>query len=122
MDDGERPPFDPSTIHPRLEGIKEVFVKARAKSLPPRRAADHAIDLLPGTSPPFLPLRPLSEKELGTLRDWIEESLSLGRITPSKSPAGAPILFAPKKDGTLRLCVDYRALNEITVKNRYPLP
>jgi hypothetical protein len=73
MSNGDKEPLDPSEIHPRLHGLEEFFTKARAKDLPSRRAADYAIDLLPGTSPPFLPLRPLSEKELKVLREWIEE-------------------------------------------------
>ena len=56
------------------------------------------------------------------LRRYLQENLNKGFIRPSKSPAGAPILFVPKKDGSLRLYVDYRGLNKITVKNRYPLP
>jgi hypothetical protein len=118
MDEGEKPPLDLSQMHPRLKGLEEFFVKARAKELPPRRKADHAIELEKGTSPPFLPLRPLSSEELKVLKEWIEESLKLGRIAPSKSPAGAPILFAPKKDGTLRLCVDYRC----QIRQRRKLP
>ena len=56
------------------------------------------------------------------MKDFLEENLAKGFIQESKSPAGTPILFAPKKDGSLKLCVDYRGLNSITVKNRYPLP
>lgn len=63
-----------------------------------------------------------SPQELSVLLEYIEKALEKNWIRPSKSPAGAPVLFAPKKNGTLRLCVDYRGLNEITVKNRYPLP
>ena len=62
------------------------------------------------------------ETELAVLRKYLEDYLAKGWIRPSKSPAGANVLFAKKKDGTLRLCVDYRALNAITVKNRLPLP
>ncbi|EDN10244.1 hypothetical protein HCAG_06047 [Histoplasma mississippiense (nom. inval.)] len=83
---------------------------------------DHAIDLKPGKEPPYRPIYNLSPQELSVLREYIEKALEKNWIRPSKSPAGAPVLFAPKKDGTLRLCVDYRGLNEITVKNRYPLP
>jgi hypothetical protein len=68
------------------------------------------------------PIYSLSEKELEALRKYIEENLAKGYIKPSKLPARYPILFIPKKDGKLRLCVDYRRLNEITVKNRYTLP
>ncbi|CAD0055203.1 unnamed protein product [Aureobasidium pullulans] len=61
-------------------------------------------------------------KELKTLREYLDENLARGFIRKSESPAGYPILFAPKKDGSLRLCVDYRKINDITIKNRYPLP
>ena len=64
----------------------------------------------------------MSEPELVALRTYLDENLRNGFIQPSKSPAGAPILFVKKKDGSLRLCVDYRGLNRITIRNRYPLP
>ena len=93
-----------------------------AKALPMHQPWDH--EILPGNGkePTFGPIYALSEKELGVLRDYIEENLKKGFIRESKSPAGYPILFAPKKDGKLRLCVDYRKLNDKTIKNRYPLP
>jgi hypothetical protein len=78
--------------------------------------------VLPSTTPPHRPIYNLSTKELEVLRNYIDNALEIGWIRPSKSPARAPILFAPKKDGGLRLYVDYRGLNAITVKNRYPLP
>ncbi|CAD6976240.1 unnamed protein product, partial [Tilletia controversa] len=83
---------------------------------------DHAIDLEPDTIPPFGPIYFLSDLELAALRSWLDEHLSKGFIRPSTSPAGAPILFVKKKDGSLRLCVDYRGLNRVTIKNRYPIP
>ena len=90
---------------------------------PPSRAIDHPIDLLPGSSPPNrLGMKPLSNDELQELRRQLTDLLQRGHIRPSISPFGAPILFVRKKDGTLRLCVDYRALNSITIKNSYPLP
>ena len=64
----------------------------------------------------------MSPAELKVLREYLEDSLAKGFIRESTSPAGSPILFVPKKDGTLRLCVDYRGLNDISIKNRYPLP
>jgi hypothetical protein len=80
-----------------------------------------AIDLQPGKEPLYGPIYPLSQTELAALREFLEEYLAKGFIRESKSLAGAPILFVPKKDGGLRLCVNYRGLNAITVKNRYPL-
>ena len=90
--------------------------------LPPRRTYDHKIPLEPNTNPPFGPLYSLSETELKALHEYLQENLDKGYIRASSSPAGAPILFVKKRDGSLRLCVDYRGLNKITVKNRYPLP
>ena len=92
-----------------------------AKALPKYQPWDHEIELEPGKEPIFGPIYALLEKELQVLRGYIEENLKKGFIRESKSPAGYPILFAPKKDGSLRLCVDYRKLNDITIKNRYPL-
>jgi hypothetical protein len=82
----------------------------------------HAIDLEAGERPPFRPLYNLSVKELAALREYLDQALKNGWIKRSISEAGAPILFVPKKDGSLRLCVDYRGLNAITKKNRHPLP
>ena len=75
-----------------------------------------------GTAPSFGPLYSLSKQELEALRKWLDENLAKGFIKLSSSPAGSPILFVKKKDGSLRLSVDYRDLNEKTIKNRYPLP
>jgi hypothetical protein len=75
-----------------------------------------------GAQPPFGPIYNLSQNELSELKDYIEENLAKNFIQHSKSPAGAPIFFVKKKDGSLWMCVDYRGLNKITVKNRYPLP
>ena len=105
-----------------LDQFPDMFNTPRSKILPSHRQTDHAIDLLPDTEPPFKRMYNLSPKELQTLDDFIAERLAKGHIRESTSSAGAPILFAPKKDGTLRLCIDYRGLNSITVKNRYPLP
>ena len=64
----------------------------------------------------------LSQVELEALRKFIDENLASGMIRPTRSPYGAPVLFVKKKDGSLRLCVDYRGLNKLTIKDRYPLP
>jgi len=100
----------------------EVFSKAMAETLPLHRSTDHAIDLEPGYNLPYGRIYNLSEFELRTLNAYIEVNLANGFIQRSSSPAAAPIPLAKKKDGGLRLCVDYRALNKATVKNRYPLP
>jgi hypothetical protein len=82
----------------------------------------HSIPLEEGKTAPYGPIYPLSAKELRVLREYLESAMAKGWIQPSESPAGAPILFVPKSDGSLRLCVDYRGLNRVTKKNRYPLP
>jgi hypothetical protein len=100
----------------------DVFEKKNADLLPEHRPYDIAIDLQPGKSAPWGPIYSLSNEELKALREYLDENLEKGFIRPSKSPAGAPILFVKKKDLSLRLCVDYRGLNAVTIKNRYPLP
>jgi hypothetical protein len=105
-----------------LVSFPDVFSDTNARRLAPNRDIDLAIELQPGKEPPYGPIYPLSPRELAALQEFLQDNLAKGFIRESKSPAGAPILFAPKKDGSLRLCVDYRGLNAITVKNRYPLP
>ena len=83
---------------------------------------DYAIKLVDDWQPPYGPIYSLEPVELETLKTYIETNLKNGFIRPSKSPAGAPILFDKKPDGSLRLCVDYRGLNNLTIKNQYPLP
>ena len=87
----------------------------------PHRDEDHAIGLEPGTIAPFGPLYNLSKHQLKILCECIDENLQNGFIQASKSLAGASVLFTPKLDGTLRLCVDYRGFNAITMKNHYTL-
>jgi len=99
-----------------------LFQDREPGTLPPHRPYDHSIPLEPEAQVPFGPLYTLSQKELEELRSYIDENLKKGFIRRSESPAGAPVLFVPKKDSKLRLCVDYRGLNKITVKNRCPLP
>jgi len=90
--------------------------------LAPRRAFDHAIDLKYGATPPWGPIYPMSAYQLEELNKYLHKMLAEGKIVHSKSPAGAPILFVPKPDGRLQLCVDYRQLNKLTILNKYPLP
>ena len=82
----------------------------------------HTIPLEDGHKPPVRPIYRLSPLEFEELKRQIKELLALGFIEPSTSPFGAPVLFVQKKDGSLRMCIDYRALNKITIKNKYPLP
>ena len=90
--------------------------------LPPDRDCFHAIPLVDNAEPPFIPIYRLSPLELKEVEKQVAELLEKGLIQPSSSPYSAPILFVKKKDGTLRMVIDYRALNKVTVKNRYPLP
>ncbi|KAM1370587.1 hypothetical protein ACFX2F_041029 [Malus domestica] len=90
--------------------------------LPPDREVEFSIDLLPGTDPISLTPYRMAPAELRELKIQLQELLDKGFIQPSSSPWGAPVLFVRKKDGTLRLCIDYRQLNRVTIKNRYPLP
>ena len=99
-----------------------AFSKHQTSLLRPNSEHDHAIDIEEGMKIPNLPIYNLSGRELDILRDYLGTAQEKGWIRPSKSPVGAPILFVPKADGTMRLCVDYRGLNRVTIKNRYPIP
>ena len=90
--------------------------------LPPQRVVDFGIELHPGTSPISMTPHRMAPVELQELRVQLQKLLDKGFIRPSTSPWGAPVLFAKKKVKTLRLCIDYRQLNRVTIKNRYPLP
>src|SRR3954470_15294793 len=112
---------DDQKLQKLIQEFQDVFPDDLTK-LPPHRNVDHRIELVPGAEPPHKRIYQLSQVELEVLKNTIRELLEKGYIRPSKSPYGAPILFVQKKDGTLRLCIDYRALNKLTIKNRYPLP
>ena len=90
--------------------------------MPKHTEYDHRIDLVPGSDLPKNHIYPLTVKELQVLKEYINEMEQSGKIRRSSSPIGAPVLFVPKPDRTLQLCVDYRGLNKITIKNKYPLP
>src|SRR5690606_23457138 len=105
-----------------VEEYRDVFPDELPKNLPPSRTIDHHIDLIPGTTPPSRPTYQLSLTEMDELKRQLDDLLQHGFIRPSKSPYGAPVLFVRKKEGDLRMCVDYRALNKQTIKNTYPLP
>jgi hypothetical protein len=104
--------------------FRDDFSKAASDVLPPHREYDLRIDLEKGTehSLGFSPLYHYSAEELRTCKQYLVENLSKGFIIQSQSPFAAPILFARKADGSLRFCVDYRKLNDLTRKDRYPLP
>ena len=101
----------------------DVFSEEKALVLPKRtNLNEHAIELKDGKQPPYGPIYSLGRVELETLKTYNETHLKPRFIWPSKSPAGAPILFDKKPDGSLRLCENYRGLNNLTIKNRYSLP
>jgi hypothetical protein len=106
---------------PVVNEYPDVFPE-ELPDMPPDRDIEFVIDLIPGTSP--IAKRPyrMAASELMELKKQLEELQRIGFIRPSSSPWGAPVLFVKKKDGSMRLCVDYRALNEVTIKNKYPLP
>eukprot|EP00833_Pecoramyces_ruminatium_P007661 jgi/Orpsp1_1/1181693/evm.model.c7180000078227.2 len=102
--------------------LSEVFNERNCDVLPPHCEYDCEIRLKDNSNLFYGPIYPLTEVERDELKKYIKENLEKGFIRKSTSPAGAPILFVKKKDGSLRLCVDYRKLNGMTIHNSYPLP
>ena len=109
-------------IEALLEKYKDVFPDELPPGLPPDRGIGHTIPLIPGAKPPSRPLYRLSPLEMEEVKRQVKDLLAKGFIEPSKSPFGAPVLFVAKPGGALRMCIDSRALNKITVRNQYPLP
>ncbi|GJY57697.1 putative reverse transcriptase domain-containing protein [Tanacetum coccineum] len=130
---GERPEKDPKSLsyikadEKRLDDIRivrdlpEVFLDDLT-GLPPVREIEFRIDLIPGVLPVVKSPYRLAPSEMQELSNQLKELQEKGFIRPSHSPWGAPVLFVKKKDGALRMCIDYRELNKLTIKNRYPLP
>ena len=111
------------TVPEYLHNFPDVFTKQDFDELPPSRPWDHAIKLLPGTEERLdCKIYPLSMDEQKQLDEFLEEHLQTGRIRESKSPMASPFFFVKKKDGKLRPVQDYRKLNDLTIKNKYPLP
>jgi transposase InsO family protein len=100
----------------------DVFSKERGESLPEHRPHDLVIDFEMDAVPPFQGIYRLADSEQETLKAYIDDMLEKGLIRESSSRASSPVLFVPKKGGELRLCVDYRRINDVTIKDRYPLP
>jgi hypothetical protein len=90
--------------------------------MPPDQDIEYIIELVPGTAPIAQRAYRMNPQELEELKRQLADMLSKGLIRPSASPWGSPVLFVDKRDGTIQLCVDYRKLNEVTIKNKYPLP
>ena len=108
-------------VPPEYHQFLDVFSKVMASQLPLHRDCDHHIELV-GPIPPVGPIYPSTQEETSTLQSYIADNVEKGFIRPSNSITGSPVLFVKKKDGSLRLCVDYRKLNAVTKKNAYPIP
>ncbi|GJZ87408.1 hypothetical protein Tco_0659018 [Tanacetum coccineum] len=106
---------------PVVRDFPEVFPE-ELPGLPPTRQVEFHIELIPGATPVARAPYRLAPAEMKELAEQLKELSDKGFIRPSSSPWGAPILFVKKKDGSFRMCIDYRELNKLIVKNRYPLP
>ncbi|SJL17380.1 uncharacterized protein ARMOST_20930 [Armillaria ostoyae] len=110
-------------VPPDYRSFCDLFSKENFDELPERRPWDHAIELIPNVKSMLdCKVYPLNQDEQEQLDKFLDENLSSGHIKPSKSPFASPFFFVKKKDGSLRPVQDYRKLNEMTIKNRYPLP
>lgn len=119
---GKVPLVCPTSILHVLDEFRDVLTNELPEELPPVREVDHKIELVPGAEPQNKAPYRLNQNELVELKRQLTELLARGYVRPSKSPFGAPVLFVSKKGGQMRMCIDYRALNRVTVKNNYPLP
>nr|GEV33403.1 reverse transcriptase domain-containing protein [Tanacetum cinerariifolium] len=106
---------------PIVRDFPEVFLED-LPGLPPTRQVEFQIDLIPGVTPVARAPYRLAPSEMKKLLEQLQDISDKGFIRPSSSPWGAPVLFVKKKDGSFRMCIDYRQLNKLTVKNHYPLP
>ncbi len=112
----------PTKVPSKYADFSDVFLPKMAIELPKYTGInDHAIELVDNRQPPYSPIYSLRPVELETLKVYIKNNLVNGFIKPSKSPIRAPSLFDKKIDGSLRLCVDYQGLSNLTIKNWYPL-
>ena len=105
-----------------LKEYENCFADSLPNELPPPRPEDHTISLIPGSSPPNQPPYRVSLMQQEEILKQVNELLEKGLIRPSTSPYCSPVLLVQKKDGTFRMCIDYRSLNKITIKNRFPIP
>ena len=108
-------------LFPVVRDYREVFPE-ELPGLPPSRELDFKIELIAGTQPISKAPYRMAPAELTELKEQLEDLMEKKFIRPSVSPWGAPVLFVKKKDGSMRLCMDYRELNKVTIKNKYPLP
>ncbi|GJP58848.1 hypothetical protein CLOP_g4451 [Closterium sp. NIES-67] len=120
--DGEKTSELPGKIKELLKEFQDILPGDLPNELPPYRMHQHEIVEEPGSKPTFRAPYRLSPTELTDMKKQIEYLLAEGLIRPSTSPYGAPVLFTPKPYGSLRMCIDYRALNKQMIKNKYPIP
>ena len=118
------PPLSPDMIPVQVQQLvdSQAHLFQDPDSLPPPREFDHHIPLIPGVKPVNVKPYRYSPTQKDEIERQIKEMLSNGIIRPSHSPFASPVILVKKKDGSWRFCVDYRQLNNITVKNKYPLP
>ncbi|KAG8480712.1 hypothetical protein CXB51_025402 [Gossypium anomalum] len=119
--------LDSKELEKKLESVPVVCEYSHVfpeelPGLPPVREVEFGIELVPGTTPISMAPYRMAPTELKELKTQLKELTDRGFARPSFSPWGAPVLFVKKKDGTLRMCIDYRQLNKVTIKNKYPLP
>ena len=107
---------------PLIEEFEDVFPQNLPPGLPPLRGIEHQIDLIPGAPLPNKPAYRCNPTETKELQKQVQELVAQGYVRPSMSPCSVPALLVPKKDGTWRMCIDSRAINNITIKYRYPIP
>ena len=122
----QRQPYTADQLRSRVPSqyhdLLDVFLKQKADELPPHRPFDTKIHLKENAQPPYYKSRPFSSHEQTVIKAYLDELLDKGFIRRSTSSAAAPVLLAKKPGGGIRICVDYRGLNEVTVRNRFPLP
>jgi hypothetical protein len=108
-------------VPPEYHEFKDLFSAEEVKELPLHRPYDHKIETINNQLPLHGQIYNILQVELDALKSYIDKMIEKGFIRTSNSPTGTPVLFVKKKNGTLQLCMDYRALNKITIKSRYPL-
>jgi hypothetical protein len=113
-----------TTSHEEFQHVLQAFAEVfdEPQGLPPHRSADHEIPLLPGSKPPNIRPYRMSYNQKNTIEKTIAQLLKNGEIQPSTSPFSSPLILVRKKDKSWRLCVDFRGLNDLTVKNKFPIP
>ena len=112
----------PTEVKKVLDEFKDVMQSELPKKLPLRREEDHKIKLEQGAKPPAMGPYRMAPLELEELRRQLKELLDVGFVQPAKAPYDVPVLFQKKHDGSLQMCINYKALNKVMVKNKYPIP